>query len=388
MPLLKYYDTVTSQWLPILAGAKGDTGDVGPTGPQGPAGLGSVAVNAPITNSGTSTAANLGINYSAFQYGQNAIINGAFDIWQRGTSFTGTAAANGTYQADRFNAENNSTTGLTISRQAFTPGAAPVAGYEGNFFLRYAVTTASSIHGINQKIEDIRTLAGQTVTLSFWAKAAAATTLTAIISHNYGTGGSGPVDAGNGSFSVTTSWQRFSLTIANPSIAGKTIGANSFLNVRLLNLTNTVFTLDIWGVQLEAGSVATPFKRNGSSLQGELAACQRYFVSFPIGALPITNPYFTVALSGGGQFPLTSLPVPMRTTPTSITNSAGATSIVYRYLNTSAGAAITRNVNFTGIGSFSIAGNYDGAGRNGGATLPTNYVIGESTQIIFVDAEL
>jgi hypothetical protein len=64
MPLLKYYDPATSQWLPILAGAKGDTGLTGPTGATGatgPAGLGSVAVTAPITNAGTSTAAVIGI---------------------------------------------------------------------------------------------------------------------------------------------------------------------------------------------------------------------------------------------------------------------------------------------------------------------------------------
>jgi hypothetical protein len=61
MPLLKYYDAATSTWLPILAGAKGETGDTGPVGPQGPAGLGSVAVTSPITNSGTSTSAVIGI---------------------------------------------------------------------------------------------------------------------------------------------------------------------------------------------------------------------------------------------------------------------------------------------------------------------------------------
>jgi len=41
-------------------GAKGDTGATGPTGPTGPSGV--VQVNAPITNSGSTTAANLSIS--------------------------------------------------------------------------------------------------------------------------------------------------------------------------------------------------------------------------------------------------------------------------------------------------------------------------------------
>jgi len=61
MPNLKYYNTNTSQWETLVVGAKGETGEQGPVGPQGPAGLGSVAVNSPIINSGTSTEAVLGL---------------------------------------------------------------------------------------------------------------------------------------------------------------------------------------------------------------------------------------------------------------------------------------------------------------------------------------
>jgi hypothetical protein len=68
MATLKYYDTATSEWKTLIVGAKGEKGDTGDqgeaglTGPQGPEGLGSVNVTAPITNSGTSTEANIGID--------------------------------------------------------------------------------------------------------------------------------------------------------------------------------------------------------------------------------------------------------------------------------------------------------------------------------------
>jgi hypothetical protein len=61
MPNLKYFDESSNTWQPLIVGAKGETGDTGPEGPQGPAGLGTVAVTAPITNTGTSTDAVIGL---------------------------------------------------------------------------------------------------------------------------------------------------------------------------------------------------------------------------------------------------------------------------------------------------------------------------------------
>lgn len=249
------------------------------------------------------------------QAGKNKIINGDFGIWQRGTSFTATG-----YTADRFFVQPASGQTVACSRQSFTPGAAPVAGYENPFFYRFALSgTPSGAYWLNQKIEDVRTFAGQPVTLSFWAKASSATSaLQVVINQNFGSGGSSEVTAlPNTNYSLTTSWQRFTFTATFPSISGKTIGTNSFLDVRFAFGSTTInsINVDYWGMQVEYGSKATPFQTaSGGSIEGELAMCQRYYQRWTgpqfgragfIYADSITNAVF-----------VDKMPVPLRTTPT------------------------------------------------------------------------
>jgi hypothetical protein len=249
----------------------------------------------------------------------NAIINGAFDIWQRGTSFTNPAS--GSYTADRFRHGNSGTGGtLAITREAFTPGAAPVEGYESAFYYRYSwsvASTGATFHTIlGQNIEDVRTFAGQTVTLSFWAKADASRSIRPILIQRFGSGGSSNVTTDTTSnVDLTTSWTRYTRTFTLPSIVGKTIGDNNSLGLNLASQSlNATQTIDIWGVQLEAGSVATPFKRNANSIQGELAACQRYY----------RQNYFDIRLSGvaGQQYSFSATALPMRVPPTAAFTAA------------------------------------------------------------------
>lgn len=214
----------------------------------------------------------------------NGFINGAFEFWQRGVSFA--SPASGSYTADRCFVDWNGTGTRTISQQAFTPGASPVAGYEGSSFYRFAQSVAGTGGTYNnvllQKIEGVRSFAGRTVTVSFWAKADAARTVTPILIQNFGTGGSpsGAVTVNGVAQAVTTAWQRFSNTIVVPSIAGKTLGSagNDHLILVLQSGTiNATQTIDIWGIQIEEGSAATAFVRAGGDLTGEQLLCWRYY---------------------------------------------------------------------------------------------------------------
>jgi hypothetical protein len=295
-----------------------------------------------------------------FYAGKNAIINGDFGVWQRGTSFTPAFDA---YTADRWQEDATLAypTSQTISRQTFTPGAAPVAGYEGRFFLRFAYTLAAGNGGqfITQKIENVQTFAGQTVTISFWAKAGAAINMdNATLRQNFGSGGSTTVQTTVGAASLTTSWQRFSFTVAVPSISGKTVGTNSFLELRIF-MPATSSTTDIWGVQIEAGSTATAFETATGSIQGELAACRYYYrrnvatgnaygsvlgfsciasgttgatatwIEGPMRAIPTSIDFSTIALADTvGAFPITAVTFSGSNTlgiPTLIFTSSGLT---------------------------------------------------------------
>ena len=316
---LWYYDGAA--W--VASGATGDIeGVTAGTGITGGGTSGTVTVSFDQTNFG-------GGQFSA---GKNRIINGDFFVNQRAFTSTTTNAA---YGFDRFSlAATDGTT--TYTAQTFTPGAAPVTGYEAKNYARIVTTgqtLSTALSMLLQSIEDVRTYANQTVTVSFWAQAGTGTPKIAVeLKQNFGTGGSPSADVNTyaGQVTLSTSWARYSVTIAVPSISGKTIGTDvnsSYLRLGLFVSAGSTFntrtgslgiqsnTFNIWGVQVEAGSTATPFQTATGTIQGELAACQRYFFAY-------TSPS-SVSFYGNGQCTTTTkafcvlpLPVTMRTTPT------------------------------------------------------------------------
>jgi hypothetical protein len=279
-----------------------------------------------------------------FSAGKNKIINGDFGIWQRGTTFN--SIANGAVSADRWKIGRDGTNTINVTQQTFTPGAAPVSGYEGQFFMRSSIASTGTLTflQVSQCIEDVRTFAGQTVTVSFWAKGSATATGLIYGGQNFGSGGSSLVEFGFPDFSLTTSWQRFSVQLTVPSVSGKTIGTSSFLEIYFRGgLTANGSTFDIWGVQVEAGSTATPFQTATGTKQGELAACQRYYYRatatniysfFSNGTGAITTSVVDLGITP---------PVTMRVAPTSL-DYGNAISVTDSIANYSSGT-FTINAN-------------------------------------------
>ena len=279
-----------------------------------------------------------------FMAGKNKFINGDFNIWQRGTTFNlGVADI---YTVDRFMASADSNTGTpTLTRQTFTPGSAPVAGYEGLYFPRITLSSSNTAWYMHQRIEDVRTFAGQTVTFSFWAKSSSNQPIRAYVRQNFGSGGSANIDQDLAVGTLTTSWQRFTLTFTLASISGKTIGTNPFLLIQLNNNSGVVAssTIDTWGWQLEAGSTATAFQTATGTIQGELAACQRYLPAF-IG----TNGFAGWASSTGRTFITLKYPVTARTAPTGITIPTISGNFQIFNTGTAAGTPTSINFDFAG----------------------------------------
>jgi hypothetical protein len=285
---------------------------------------------------------------------RNAIINGAFDVWQRGTSF----AANG-YTADRWQCNYGAGGSGTVSRAAMAMGATVGDGTQPGACLQWNQTGAGSGNYLLQPIEGVRNFAGQQVTLSFYAKAVSGTVdLSCYIRQHFGTGGSpsANVDTGLQTAGLTTSWQRFSYSWTLDSVAGKNLGSNNndYVGVIFTGPGAATFNVQLWGVQLEKGPIPTAFEMRTAAV--EIPLCQRYYwKSFKQSVAPAQN----AGREGAIMVPATGitanlsvcaqvlLPVSMRTMPSITTYNPSANNANWRNIGASTDLAV--NVDTTNL---------------------------------------
>lgn len=263
-------------------------------------------------------------------FATNNIINGAFEINQR--AFTTSTDVSGVYTFDRWKVGANGST-VTTSAQTFATSDTLATTYGAKNYIRMVTSgqSASSNYAfIAQRMEDVSRLAGRTVTISFWARAAGGAPQVAInLQNQYNS--TTWLRATAQKVTLSTSWARYSVTISVPSVSGRTLDASNTTATDLEfwvsagadhssytgSLGLQANTFEFWGVQVEEGSVATPFHRNAPSIQGELAACQRYYqrvvAEGSYGQLAVGWGYTSTQATAWQQFK-----VAMRTRPTSI----------------------------------------------------------------------
>jgi hypothetical protein len=270
--------------------------------------------------------------YLDFLPNRNRIINGSFDVWQRGGG--GFIATDGMYTADQWRYSQTGAGGThTITRVDQPTGSTLIGGINPRYYLRLSNTVIGSATAqiIGQRIEDVRTLAGEQCTLSAWIKGTA-TGITAKAVQNFGTGGSpsSAVTTTLGTATPTTSWVRLHVHFTMPSLSGKTIGTNenSFVEIQF-DCGASLGTLDLWGVQLEQNTTQTAFERE--PIQQTLAKCERYYKTFGSGggtdaALMCGVAYGTNTIIGSFTFgTMRANPVAVVGLPTSIDIVIGGT---------------------------------------------------------------
>ena len=284
---------------------------------------------------------------------RNLIINGAMQVAQRGTSSTGS----GYFTLDRFSVEHN---GLDEApTQAQVDVASGTTPYSLGFRKAFKITNGNQTSGAGGSDEmtvktvleaqDIAssgwnyTSASSFITLSFWIKSSVAQNFYGFLLTSDGSTRSFAFETG--SLSADT-WTKITKTI--PGNSNLTFNNDNGVGLEILivafmgtNLTGSAGTVDSWvsftstqrtpdntstwyttndatleitGVQLEVGSVATDFEHR--SFAQELALCQRYFFSETGDNADYPGCYTGGMARSGHLFWMCDFPVAMRTNPT------------------------------------------------------------------------
>ena len=288
------------------------------------------------------------------QYGnRNIIYNGAMQVAQRGTSFTGLGGSTGAvYNLDRFHTFDSATAGrATVTQESDGPD-----GFANS--LKMACTTADTsvaageIFMLSQRLEgqDLQQFAKGTssakpFTVSFYVKGNAAATYIVEL-----------IDTDNSrqcskTFSVTTAWTRIELTFpadttgvldddnarsfdlniwlhAGSTYTSGTLNSSAFASTTNANravggssfFDSTSRTFFITGVQMEVGDTATDFEHR--TFADELLRCQRYFnrsYTYGVATAAADNNTPIAHMSRGGSYNIIGQffhPRDMRAAPT------------------------------------------------------------------------
>lgn len=217
------------------------------------------------------------------QRNRNLIINGNFDIWQRGTSFS--VGTSNKYTADRWGGDVSGTS-ATYSQAAVNPTDTN-APQNATYALQLAPSAGTTYWELYQAIENLRQFSNQTLTISFYARntlynaSTNYTDFTVTLVSAFGSGGSSWVYTTDGkTYTPTATWTHYTITQTVPDMSGQTFGTTGTDMLELVfaeNMNTGTPNLQFAQFQVERGSTATPFEVRPRGY--EMLLCQRYFES-------------------------------------------------------------------------------------------------------------
>jgi hypothetical protein len=310
-----------------------------------------------VADSSTST----GLRYQA-PVQQNPVLNSAMQVWQRGTSSAIAVSSFTFFGPDRWQVYRGNT-GSTVSRQVTGDTTnLPNIQYCARFQRDSGNSTTEQFY-IANNFETINSIpfAGKTVTFSFYARkganySATSSNLVANLrsgegtDQNYNSTYTGNTLVAGGSTTLTTTWQRFTYTGTVPTTSTELC---VFFNSTPTGTAGAADYFDITGVQVEVGSVATPFKTYAATIQGELAACMRYFQVIG-GNTGDENLGAGMAYSTTNSIINTTFQVPFRTSPTVTLGTGGAVGDFSVYNSTATSLSLTGILGYFGISKYSM----------------------------------
>ena len=277
-----------------------------------------------VADSSTTT----GLRYQAdTSAGKNGLLNGDFTISQRGATITG-IGIDGTYTADRWYINRGGN--IDYAQKTVAGGNNPPANFDAyaQYINQTAANTFVAIYQVIETVNAVR-FANKTVTVSFYARAAANTakskSLKAGVYYSTSDNVKPVTTLGDTTFALAygtaaTDWTLCTFSVAVPSTA-RTISLG-FISDPIGGLA-VGDGYEITGTMLEIGSVATSFQTATGNQGSELAACQRYYFRFkPVSTSRIGAGY---SASTTNAFVMIPYPVTMRTVPSALEQSGTAT---------------------------------------------------------------
>lgn len=235
-------------------------------------------------------------DFPIYQPSRNILYNGAFQVWQRGTTFVG-AGAGASNLADRWQASNFVAANFSMSRQTGPTGFQYCARIQ-----RTAASAGVNAIYIFQNMETVESipLQGKAVTFSGWVRVGAnfsASPSVVTVGFNTGTGTDQNIAAGYTGLAtvsklhpVTTTWSFFQVT---GTVATNVTEIGPFVGFTPTGVAGANDYFEVAGLQLEVGSRATAFAM--PSFATELARCSRFYQkSFDHDTAPVQNSGTTV----------------------------------------------------------------------------------------------